>query len=199
MKVNVELDNHEEREAYLEELEEVVRNGHYPECSLDLPHALVDAEFVSKAASTEGCDEFAAKVREMIDKALEPVATIPELKEDEDVSEYQWTVIDANHAFMESIGAFTQVDGEIVRGGDVANEFILAEDIDEAHEALWEFHEWFADDLEQLAEKMEGVDGYDRHYEINEFRETALFNGCLILVLRRREENPFADEEMRTP
>lgn len=199
---HLELEDSDARDGYISDLETMVEENGYPACDPDLIYELVDAEFIRDEAEKEGYDEFAEEIQQYIDGVLGPLdGFTPEKKPIGEFSEEEASLYETAHPFREVIGTFTKEDGEIIHAGDVANQFIEAEERNVAHEALERFETWYRDRLGNMLDDIEGdqFEGTQRTYEVDEFERVAVFNGLRRLLARREYEKPFTSQEMRVP
>ena len=192
----------ETKEQYLRELSKEIERMGYPECDSDLVYSLLDSTYARDIADEIGQEEFAEDLRFMIDGVLEPFERIdPEKQQLGEFTDEELSIRDTSPLFYETIGSFTEVDGEVVHGGDIANEFINARKRDPARESLRDFEEWLKrevdDRLGQLGQEV--IELENRQYTTEAYRDTAVYNGLRFLLHRRENMEPFSSQEMQVP
>lgn len=201
-KYPLDLTNAANRRSFLTHLATAVDQKGYPTCDVDLIYDLVDATFIRDEAETRGYREFSNEIHEYVDEVFEPLDT----QHRQDIESYtkeEASILETSQLFQESLGTFTQEDGNVVHGGNIANKFITAEDRDKVHDYLKEFEEWYQADIEEVrraaTKENDVIEGPINTYTFDEFEKVALYNGLRRLLYRRETGEEFTRQETAVP
>lgn len=173
----ISLDSQQSRYQYFQKLSDEVDSKSYPQCDTDLIYSLLDASLV-RDQSRADYPAFADQIDGIIQEELDPVREVNgEKNHDHELSDEELSVLETMYPFQETLGSFAQVNGDIVHGRDIANEFIEAEEPKDAHSALYRFEDWYQDDLDNMDKPDQDI---------------AVYNGLRILLDRREKGEKFS-------
>lgn len=187
-----------DREFFLDAFEKSSQTQSYPVCDPELVYTTLDAMFVQDWAEEAGYESYSADINDLTDAVLEPVRT--EKQSLETITREEASVLATTPFFQESISSFTELDDEPIHGGELANRFIEAEDLRTARSALYDFQEWYEEDLERmLSSQPDGVSLGNYHFQRDSFYDEALYNGLRMLLDRREAGERFTTREVQMP
>jgi len=187
-----------DRDTFFERFEAQIREEGYPVCNTNLVYSTLEATYIRDLATDEGYQEYGEKLQSDIDIVLYPIRS--EKQDIDKISKEEASVLATAPFFRESVSNFTEVNGEPIHGGEIANQLIKADDSENAKNGLEEFHDWYEDDVDRmLSERDQDVKLGNYYFPLHEFRDEAIYNGLRMVLDRKESGETFQTKELQMP
>lgn len=203
------LDNETQREQFLDDLDTAIDEKQYPACDVSLSEDVLVAMFTREAAEASGRSAYADAVDQRIERIFDVPQAVIDASEDgrnpaADEDNETMAFLYSTQVWREAIGSFTQEDnGDVMHGGDYANDVITADTLQDAIEALHAFRSTFLYDVAQNAAEQANDPSNDVFDGLTEpdasIHNILVYNGMLMTVHRRELGDEITEQEMRVP